>query len=153
MEQMTQITLEQAEDLVLAHTKVITDTEEIPLLQTSGRLLAEDMAAAFDNPSFDRSPIDGYACKAADVADASREDPARLKVTREIDAGQYSTEEIQKGQAVRIMTGAAIPPGCDCCIRQEDTDYGEEEVCIYRPEKAWGNYCFRGEDFRPGMYC
>lgn len=150
MEQMTQITLEQAEDLVLAHTKVITDTEEIPLLQTSGRLLAEDMAAAFDNPSFDRSPIDGYACKAADVADASREDPARLKVTREIDAGQYSTEEIQKGQAVRIMTGAAIPPGCDCCIRQEDTDYGEEEVCIYRPEKAWGNYCFRGEDFKTG---
>ena len=69
MEQMTQITLEQAEDLVLAHTKVITDTEEIPLLQTSGQLLAEDMAAAFDNPSFDRSPIDGYACKAADVAD------------------------------------------------------------------------------------
>lgn len=145
-----QVTIEQATDLILEHTRIITDTEEIPLLQASGRFLAKDMAASFDNPPFDRSPIDGYACRATDVTSASRNTPARLKVIREIDAGQYSAEEIKEGQAVRIMTGAAIPPGCDCCIRQEDTDYGEDEVCIFRPEKAWGNYCFRGEDFKTG---
>lgn len=145
-----QVTVEQATELILEHTRTITDIEDIPLLQAPGRILAKDMASSFDNPPFDRSPIDGYACRASDVASASKSAPARLKVIREIDAGQYSTEEIREGQAVRIMTGAAIPPGCDCCIRQEDTDYGEDEVCIYRPENTWGNYCFRGEDFKTG---
>lgn len=147
---MEKVTVEQATELVLEHTRAITDTEEIPLLQASGRILARDMTAAFDNPPFDRSPIDGYACRAADTAGATETDPARLKVIREIDAGQYSTEEISKDQAVRIMTGAAIPPGCDCCIRQEDTDYGEDVVSIRRPEKSRGNYCLRGEDFKTG---
>ncbi len=49
------------------------------------------------------------------------------------------------------MTGAAIPSGCDCCVRQEDTDYGEETVQIYKAERQWGNYCFRGEDFKAGQ--
>ena len=48
------------------------------------------------------------------------------------------------------MTGAAIPKGCDCCIFQEDTDYGEETVEIYREVKQWDNYCFAGEDFKKG---
>lgn len=147
---MEKLSVEQALEEILKYTTVITDTEDVHLLHVSGRILACDMAASFDNPPFDRSPIDGYACKAADLTDASREHPAKLEVIREIDAGQYSTEEIQKGQAVRIMTGAAIPPGCDCCVRQEDTDYGETQVCIYRPEKPWGNYCFSGEDFKKG---
>ena len=147
---MESITLEQAVALLEQNTAVITDIDNIPLLQVSGRILAQDMKASFDNPSFDRSPVDGYACRAADVEQASKDAPARLKVVREIDAGQYSTEEVKKGQAVRIMTGAAVPPGCDCCIRQEDTDYGEDQVCIYRPEKPWGNYCFKGEDFKKG---
>lgn len=150
MTEMTKVTVEQATELILAHTKTISDTEDIPLLQASGRFLSKDMTATFDNPSFNRSPIDGYACRASDIANASKNTPVRLKVIREIDAGQYSTDEIKEGQAVRIMTGAAIPPGCDCCIRQEDTDHGEDEVCIYQPEKPWGNYCFRGEDFKTG---
>lgn len=147
---MENITIEQAQELALAHTIKITETETADLLHAPGRILAQDMTAPFHNPPFDRSPIDGYACRAADTTGASETSPARLKVTREIDAGQYSTEEIKEGQAVRIMTGAAIPPGCDCCVRQEDTDYGEERVNIYRSEKPWGNYCFAGEDFKTG---
>lgn len=148
---MEGISVEQALELALEHAKVITEIEEVELLHASGRILARDMTASFDNPPFDRSPIDGYACRAADVAEASAEGPVCLKVMEEIDAGQYSDREIKEGEAVRIMTGAAIPSGCDCCIRQEDTDYGEDMVKIYRPEKAWGNYCFRGEDFKEGM--
>ena len=82
------------------------------------------MIAGFDNPPFDRSPVDGYACKAEDITDASESHPVQLTVLEEIDAGQYSRVTVEKGQAVRIMTGAAIPKGCDCCVRQEDTDYG-----------------------------
>lgn len=68
----------------------------------------------------------------------------------EIDAGQYSERVVEHGQAVRIMTGAAIPKGCDCCIYQERTDYGEDFVEIYTEQKQWDNYCFAGEDFKKG---
>lgn len=113
-------------------------------------MLAKDMIAGFDNPPFDRSPVDGYACKAEDITDASESHPVQLTVLEEIDAGQYSRVTVEKGQAVRIVTGAAIPKGCDCCVRQEDTDYGEETVRIFRPTGQWQNYCYRGENFKNG---
>ena len=136
---MENITVEQAVQVILDHTKVITETEYVGLLQASGRILAWDLTASFDNPPFDRAPVDGYACRAEDLKTASREHPAILKVTEEIDAGQYSAQKVKSGQAVRIMTGAAIPPGCDCCVRQEDTDYGEDTVSVYKKEESYGN--------------
>lgn len=145
---MERVTLEQAVQLLLEHTPVVAGTEDAGLLQMRGRVLAQDMVAAFDNPPFDRSPIDGYACRAEDIVGASKEAPAELDVIAEIDAGQYLEMEVKRGQAVRIMTGAAIPTGCDCCIRQEDTDYGEQTVKVYVPQKKWDNYCFAGEDFK-----
>ena len=147
---MENFTVEQALEALLGHAEAIEETEYVTLFQARGRVLAEDMKAGFDNPPFDRSPIDGYACKAEDLTDASKEHPVQLKVLEEIDAGQYSRITVEKGQAVRIMTGAAIPRGCDCCIRQEDTDYGEDVVKIYSPVKQWQNYCYQGEDFKNG---
>ena len=147
---MEKLTVEQALEALLEHTKVIEETETVLLLQACGRVLAKDMIAGFDNPPFDRSPVDGYACKAEDITDASESHPVQLTVLEEIDAGQYSRVTVEKGQAVRIMTGAAIPKGCDCCVRQEDTDYGEETVRIFRPTGQWQNYCYRGENFKNG---
>ena len=147
---MEKLTVEQAQEALLEHTKVMEETETVPLLQACGRVLAKDMIAGFDNPPFDRSPVDGYACKAEDITDASESHPVQLTVLEEIDAGQYSRVTVEKGQAVRIMTGAAIPKGCDCCVRQEDTDYGEETVRIFRPTGQWQNYCYRGENFKNG---
>ena len=147
---MEKFTVEQALEALLEHTKVIEETETVPLLQACGRVLAKDMIAGFDNPPFDRSPVDGYACKAEDITDASESHPVQLTVLEEIDAGQYSRVTVEKGQAVRIMTGAAIPRGCDCCVRQEDTDYGEETVRIFRPTGQWQNYCYQGENFKNG---
>jgi len=144
------ISVEQAMEQILQYTPVINETEEVELNKAGGRILAQDMVAEFNNPPFDRSPVDGYACKAEDLAGASSEHPVKLKVMEEIDAGQYSERVMESGQAVRIMTGAAIPKGCDCCIFQEDTDYGEETVEIYREVKQWDNYCFAGEDFKKG---
>ena len=147
---MEVISVEQAMEQILQYTPVINETEEVELNKAGGRILAQDMVAEFNNPPFDRSPVDGYACKAEDLAGASSEHPVKLKVMEEIDAGQYSERVVESGQAVRIMTGAAIPKGCDCCIFQEDTDYGEETVEIYREVKQWDNYCFAGEDFKKG---
>lgn len=147
---MEGISVEQAMEQILQYTPVINETEEVELNKAGGRILAQDMVAEFNNPPFDRSPVDGYACKAEDLAGASSEHPVKLKVMEEIDAGQYSERVVEHGQAVRIMTGAAIPKGCDCCTYQERTDYGEDFVEIYTEQKQWDNYCFAGEDFKKG---
>ena len=142
------LTVEEALEQLLCHTKEIEETEEVSLLLARGRILAKDEKAEFDNPPFDRSPVDGYACHFEDLSEAKSDTPVCLKVIEEIDAGQYSDREIKLGEAVRIMTGAAIPTGCDCCVRQEDTDYGEDTVKIFKSKKKWQDYCFQGEDFK-----
>ena len=131
---MEGISVEQAVEQILQHTPVINETEETELNKAGGRVLAQDMVAGFDNPPFDRSPVDGYACKAEDLAGATKEHPVRLKVMEEIDAGQYSEREIQQGQAVRIMTGAPVPDTCDTVVMQEqcssDGTVGSATPCL-----------------------
>lgn len=126
------------------------ELEELPLIEALGRTLGCDYIAPLDQPPFHRSPLDGYALRASDTLGVSRECPVRLAVTQEILAGACPGKAVEPGQAARIMTGAPIPEGADCVIRQEDTDYGEEAVSIYQELAPYDNYCFAGEDFRKG---
>lgn len=147
---MERITLAQAVKIMLAQVKKIEEKETVSLWEAEGRVLAEDITAGRDQPPFARSPLDGYAVRSADIRGADREHPQQLCVIDEVTAGHVSDKKVEKGTAVRIMTGAPIPEGADCVIKQEDTDYGEEEVLIWRELKAWENYCPAGEDYREG---
>lgn len=147
---MSELTLEQAQKLLLERTERIEETEIIPLWEGVGRTLAEDILARHDQPPFPRSPLDGYAVRSRDIEGASKERPVRLAVIDEVDAGYVSSLRAEKGTAIRIMTGAPIPEGADCIVRQEDTDYGEETVEIYKETGAYENYCFAGEDYKAG---
>lgn len=142
--------MEEAVNMILDRVEPGTLRETVSLEECGGRILSDDVISPLSNPPFDRSPVDGYGCRSEDLAAASAGTPVRLRVVREIDAGQHSAIPISKGEAVRIMTGAAIPKGCDCCVRQEDTDYGEEWVEVYKHCKRHENYCFMGEDFHKG---
>ncbi len=124
--------------------------EKTPLLDALGCVLEEDLLADRDQPPFPRSPLDGYAVRSEDLAGASPENPAVLTVVAEEMAGHKIDGQVGKGQAVRIMTGAPIPPGADCVVKQEDTDYGEDLVQIRVSPAPYENYCFQGEDFRRG---
>ncbi|MDO5336959.1 MAG: molybdopterin molybdotransferase MoeA [Eubacteriales bacterium] len=147
---MEGVTVEKAAEVMRQYAAPIVRTEEVMLFDTPGRVLAQDMISQIDNPPFDRSPIDGYACRSKDIREASKQTPVLLSVIGEVDAGGYMETGVCSGQAVRIMTGAPVPEGCDCCVRQESTDYGENTVCIYEAVRPWGNYCYRGEDFKKG---
>lgn len=147
---MVGISLEEAILCLESHTKVKETEEQIELAHAYGRILAEDIYAPFSLPPFDRSPLDGYAFCAKSSQGASKETPIYLKVIGEVCAGHYLDEEINQGEAVRIMTGAPIPKGCNCVLRQEDTDYGEDRVAIYKELKPYANYCFAGEDIKEG---
>ena len=121
---------------------------EVHVSELNGRYLAADVFAATDQPPFPRSPLDGYAFRAADSAGASKENPVRLSVIAKHYAGDPGDTEVGPGQAVRIFTGAVIPRGADCVLRQEDTDEGEESVAIYQALRPYENYIYPGEDFK-----
>ena len=142
---MEGVNFEQAIELLTAHVKEISDTEEISLIESIGRVAAENYFATFDNPPFDRSPLDGYALKSSDT-----KAPIKLKVIGEECAGDFFAGEIKSGEALRIMTGAAMPKGSDCVIRQEDTTQDGENIFVNQKLNHHENYCFAGEDVKRG---
>lgn len=147
---MTGVSIEKAVELILENVRTIEVTESIPVMAAKGRILCEDVIAPINNPPFDRSPIDGYALKGENTKGATQESPISLKVIEEVCAGQYPENEVKKGACIRIMTGAPFPKGANAAIMQEHTDYGENEVLIYREIKPWTNYCYVGEDYQKG---
>lgn len=148
------ITLEEA--VLILQQQVSGDndnracTEIVPLSEALGRITAEDCVSPINQPPFARSPLDGYALIAADTRGAGKEKPAELAVVGEVLAGDFWDGQLSRGQAVRVMTGAPIPAGADCVIRQEDTDYGMDRVAVFRELSAYENYCYAGEDFAVG---
>ena len=86
-----------------------------------GRILAQPVAAAVSLPPWDNAAMDGYAIRAADVADASETAPARLAVVGEVAAGAAPTRNVKPGEAVRIATGAPLPAGADAVVQVELT--------------------------------
>lgn len=147
---MERITLEEAVLKIEEHTRKTEATERVTLWEAPGRILAEPLKAELDQPPFPRSAMDGYAVRAEDVKGASAEAPSVLLVTDEVTAGEVPQGKVDKGTAVRIMTGAPVPEGADCIVRQEDTDYGEDTVCIYKEYEPGQFYCRQGEDYRAG---
>lgn len=148
---LEKITLQQAVDIVLDHCPIIKEIEEVELWEALGRILAKDIVADMDQPPFDRSPLDGYAVRGEDIKNAAKECPVILKVIGEVTAGHRSNAVVGEGETVRIMTGAPIPKGADCIVKQEDTNYGMENVSIYKAVRPFENYCYQGEDYKIGQ--
>lgn len=122
----------------------------VPLDDALDAVLAEDIVAPIDIPAWANSAMDGYAARSADVRGATAEAPKRLEVIEEIPAGQFPTRPLTPGTCSRIFTGAPIPAGADCVIRQEDTDGGRAEVRITSDRDAGSNIRNAGEDLRKG---
>lgn len=147
---MQDISLEKAVEILLAQVSQVREVEEVPLLDALGRTLAEDYTAPFANPPFDRSPLDGYTFAANGTAGATVACPAKFQIIGEECAGQYFDESVPAGCAVRIMTGGAIPAGCDCVVRQEDVTADGDVLFVPFGMQHHENYCFAGEDIQKG---
>ena len=147
---MQDIELEQAVEILLAHASPVTETEDVPLLDAVGRVAAEDIKAGVDNPPFDRSPLDGYTFAAASTRMATAESPVTLRVVAEECAGDFFAGTVGAGECVRIMTGGAIPQGCDCVVRQEDVREDGDAIRVPFTSKPYENYCYAGEDIKKG---
>ena len=122
------------------------DPINLPLADSHGCVLAEDVVAQWPLPSFDNSSMDGYAVMASDVSSATEASPVTLTVIDDVPAGSRADIALRPGCAVRIMTGAPIPSGTDCIVPVEVTDAGTDNVEI-REKVDPGTYIRRaGED-------
>ncbi|RME41324.1 MAG: molybdopterin molybdenumtransferase MoeA, partial [Planctomycetota bacterium] len=111
------IPLHEAQRIVLEHVHALEE-EEVILDEALHRVLARPVVTDVDDPPFDRSVMDGYAVRAADVADA----PVRLRVVGAIPAGTVPERSIRPGECMQINTGAMMPDGADAVVRVEATE-------------------------------
>jgi len=125
--------------------------EDVALENSLGRWLAQDIFADCDLPPFDRSQMDGYAIRAADVAGASETTPARLQIVGESAAGRGWHHSMNAGEAVRIMTGAPVPAGADTVQKVELTrEIDAKDVEILEPVTLGRSIVKQGAEIRLG---
>ena len=151
------LSVEDALERILAHFRVL-ESEERPLLDALGQVLAEDATARHDIPPLDNSAMDGYAVRAASVEGASQNAPVNLKVVGAVAAGQLPSDTVEPGTTVRIMTGAPIPPGADSVVPFEETDEVErrksgaslDQIGVKTPVLLGSDIRPAGQDVRRG---
>ncbi len=142
-------TVEEAMEAVLGLCRPL-DHEEIALEEALGRTLSRDIVAPEDLPPFDRAAMDGYAVRAVDLAGASPEHPAGLRLVGSVAAGHLFGGVIKEGTAAGITTGAPLPEGADTVVRLEDAVHGGDGVAITTALRPKTNVSLRGEDIPRG---
>lgn len=143
------VSLDMAQDKLLKAVRALA-AEEVALADCWRRVLADPVVADADFPPFDRSPLDGYALIAADVAEAAPERPVVLEVVDDIPAGSVPRVAVQPGTAAKIMTGAPVPEGATGVVRREDVREEEGRATVFAGAGAAGNLCRRGEEIAAG---
>ena len=143
------ILVKEAQKIILGKIQPL-EPEKIPLLNTLGAVLQEDICAQRDNPPADNSAMDGYALRFNDISSIGQNNPLSLKVVEDIPAGQKPRKSINPGEASRIMTGAVVPGGADTVVMVEDTKKKNGSVSILKPQKKGSHVRKQGEDFKKG---
>lgn len=128
------------------------ETETITLAGSYGAILAESIIARHDVPSFHRAPYDGFAISAQDSIGASEANRISFQVVDHIGAGSVTTRQLVQGQAVRIMTGAAMPVGTNAVVMLEQAQEQQEgaSFTIRKAFAPWENVSLQGEDAKLG---
>lgn len=125
--------------------------ENVAIAEALGRVLAADVTAAVDVPSFDRSNVDGFAVRASDTYGAREETPGLLHhVGPSIGTGFVPQIHLESGQAVAIATGGMLPRGADSVVMIEHAEVIEGQVVVRRSINAGANVSFAGTDVGAG---
>ena len=137
------ITYEQAVEIIKSNIYLL-GVENVELIKSINRVLREDIFSDLNMPPFNKSAMDGYACRREDIAN-------ELEVIETIQAGCKPQKRIGKNQCAKIMTGAVIPEDADCVIIIEDVDHFTPDKIKFRKEKTPDNICYKGEDVVEGQ--
>ncbi len=143
------VSVDEALEKILSFIKPL-GAEKVSILDALGRVIAEEIYANRDIPPLDNSAMDGYAVRWEDIKTASEDHPVRLEVVEDLPAGFISKRTLQKGQAIRIMTGAPIPKGADHVVPVEDTRKENQFVYVLKVVSKERNIRKAGEDVKRG---
>ena len=136
------ITYEEALQIVLNHTYEF-GSESVSLQESTGRVLAEDVFSDINMPPFNRSAVDGFACRKEDILQL-------LEVVETVRAGVFPAKRIGPGQCTRIMTGAPVPEGADCVIMAEETTELTSDSIRFTGDQTKTNISPFAQDIREG---
>lgn len=143
------ITIKEALNIIKDSTKNI-GIEKVDLMSSLNRVLAEDIYSKDTLPPFNKSAMDGYAIKFEDTLNCSEENEVRLNIIGTIKAGDYYTDELRHGDALKIMTGAAVPNGANAVIQIEKVSIDNDIVTITEVVKLDTNIIKMGEEIKEG---
>jgi len=125
--------------------------EVVPLSDALSRIIAEDLSSPEDLPPFSRSTMDGYAVRSADTFGAAESLPAMLAITGDIPMGVMPVRGIEKGQAMKIATGGALPTGADAVVMFEQTQLIDTaSIEVVKPVAPLENVVQAGDDIKQG---
>jgi len=144
------ISFNQANQLVIENSPLL-NSETISLSMASNRVLSEALISPASVPSFDNSAMDGYAVNSEDLITATKDNPVCLELAGITAAGDISDyNQVTKGRAWKIMTGAPVPDGFNSIIPVENTQLSADKVtCFSSPEKG-AHVRLKGQDFKSG---
>jgi molybdopterin molybdotransferase len=149
------ISFEEAIGIVLDQA-VTLGCERVSLNESNGRVLSEVIYSDMDMPPFDKSAVDGYACRIEDIQPMITPDSVRaqnfvpLHIVETIPAGKIPEKTIGPAEYSKIMTGAMVPAGADCVVMVEDAEVTGLNLVRFTREITVKNICYRGEDIRNG---
>jgi molybdopterin molybdotransferase len=144
------IGLKEALELTLENIEPLAAHQIVDLAQSVDRVVYEDLFSSVDSPSVDASLKDGYAVISAEIAQATTQKPVKLKLTGSLAAGSREEINVIPGAAVRILTGAKIPPGADAVVSEEFVHPDGQEILITIFAEPGRNILPRGSDVKAG---
>ncbi len=136
------ITFEEALQIVLNEAFSV-GVEKVGMIGSLNRVLAEDIVSDVHMPPFNKSAMDGFACRREDLW-------KELEIIETVAAGELPQRAVGPGQCTRIMTGARVPEGADCVIKVEETETLPNGKIVFMAEKSKDNIAFEGEDVKIG---
>ena len=142
------ISYTQAVQTIIRNLPQPLQAERSVLTEAGQRVLSRALTAPHDMPPFDQSLMDGYALRSRDIRKASPERPVRLTLGATLTAGEYLEQPLPPRQAVRIMTGAPMPPGADAVLKMEESEVEGSELVVRQPLGRWVNVQRRGDEIR-----
>ncbi len=128
----------------------VKGVDSVDTLDALGRIVAQAVTARETLPAFTRATMDGYAVRAADTFGASETSPAYLRLSGEVTMGNVATCSVESGTAVRVHTGAMLPPGADAVIMLEETNLCGDELEVLRSVAGGADTLAIGEDVAAG---
>jgi len=130
---------------ILENTRTLHEIT-LPLQQSSGFVLAEDVVADRDQPPTNRSAMDGFAVRSDDL----KQCPSSLRFAGEVCAGKPAVHSVRPGNCVRVLTGAVVPEGADTVVKVEDTRESADVVMFLKPVSPGRNIRWKGEESKRG---